>query len=479
MSESGAAGRVLAIDVGTSIVKAAVVEPDGTVGDAVARPAELHAGRDGVVEQRIEELTGAVLEVARRVIDTADRPIDGIAITGQGDGLWLRDAQGSPVRPAISWMDSRAAAVLDEWDDGVADELYRGTGSCLFPGSPPALLAWLDRHEPESLDRSAVAGRCVDAIAEQLTGAVVVDAASVSAPFLDVRTRDYLDWVPEVCGFGHRRALLPEVAPPGANAPLLPRVASELGLAADTPVYAGPYDVVACQYGAGAHRTDAAVVVLGTTLSCQKLVDWPVAPVDGEPAGSYLCTPTPDRALRIMPSMVGTPAIDWLHRLIGTRSDELDGLLRDSVAGAHGVTALPFYSSAGERAPFVDSSVRARFDGLELTSDRHDLMRALCEAIAFAARSCLARLGEVDAVTGVGGGFRSRQLAQLFADVLQLPIMLPGVEQVGVRGAAVIAQGLTDDPVPDGVVIEPDRRMAAQYEDAYARYLVTVDQARR
>jgi len=471
-------GSTLAVDVGTSVIKAAVVSPTGAHGEVTERPAALHRQRDGIVEQDIDEVRRTVLEVVQATAARSLTPITALAVTGQGDGLWLRDAAGAPVRRAISWMDSRATGIVDEWREGIGEDVYRATGSSIFPGSPAALLAWLDRHEPATLDRAAIAGRCVDAVAEHLTGVALPDAADVSAPFLDVAKRRYHEWAIGRCGLEGRRDLLAEPAAPGAHAPLRSDIAQALGLPADIPVHSGPYDVVASHYGAGAHLDGNGVVVLGTTLSCQRLTAPPVAPVDGEPAGGYLATPTTGRALRIMPSMVGTPAIDWLHRILGTAREDLDGMLEASTAGAHGVTALPFLSPAGERAPFVAGHVRARFDGLELATDRQDLMRALCESIAFAARSCLDRLGDVRAVTGVGGGFRSRRLAQLFADVLGVPLLLPRTDQVGIRGAAVLA-GTVADRLPDAVLLEPDARTADHYDAAFARYLDTVAEVRR
>jgi len=471
-------GVTLSIDVGTSVIKAATVDDTGEVGDAAARPATLRRERGGIVEQDLDEVRRTVIDVAREAAARSACPVSAIAVTGQGDGLWLRDAAGAPVRPAISWMDARASDIVDEWGADVAREIYRATGSSIFPGSPAAILAWLDRHEPAALDGATVAGRCVDAVAEHLTGTPMPDAADLSAPFLDVTTRRYHEWAVARCGLTARRGLLPEPASPRASAPLRAAAAAALGLDAGIPVHAGPYDVVACHYGAGAHLDGSAVVILGTTLSCQLLVTPPVEPVAGEPAGGYLATPTPDRALRIMPSMVGTPAIDWLHGLLGSRSEDLDGMLAASTAGAGGVTALPFFSPGGERAPFVDSRVRARFDGLDLATERSDLMRALCESIAFAARSCLARLGGVSAVTGVGGGFRSRGLAQLFADVLGAPVRLPRAEQAGIRGAAVLS-GRIDDRAPDAVVLEPHPGTRSHYDEAFSRYLAAVGEARR
>ena len=71
----------------------------------------------------------------------------------------------------MSWLDGRAADLLADWTaDGVTEKIYRLNGTTLFPGAPGPLLAWLDRHEPDVLDRAATAGYCKDAVLGRLTG---------------------------------------------------------------------------------------------------------------------------------------------------------------------------------------------------------------------------------------------------------------------------------------------------------------------
>ncbi|NEA22350.1 FGGY family carbohydrate kinase, partial [Actinomadura bangladeshensis] len=75
-----------------------------------------------------------------------------------------------PVRPAISWMDGRAAAIVAEWTaSGVAAEVFARTGNAMFPGCPAPLLAWLDRHEPAALDAAATAAYCKDVVFQRFT----------------------------------------------------------------------------------------------------------------------------------------------------------------------------------------------------------------------------------------------------------------------------------------------------------------------
>ena len=133
------------LDMGTSIAKAAAFAEDGTALRVESKPISL-GGQGDHVEQDIEEVVRAATDVLAAATDGTTPAL--VAVTGQGDGLWLVDAEGKAVRPALSWMDGRAGGLVAGWmGDGTAEKMYRHTGNVLFPGSPGPLLAWLDRNE--------------------------------------------------------------------------------------------------------------------------------------------------------------------------------------------------------------------------------------------------------------------------------------------------------------------------------------------
>jgi len=207
------------IDVGTSMVKAAAFDSDGRELAVEARPVGL-ALHGGVVEQDMEEVYAAVVGVLEALTARVPGPVELGGLTGQGDGVWLVDKEGRPVRPAASWMDGRAHELLDQWlADGTFETVFRRTGSAMFPGCPGPLLAWFDRYEPKSLDAAATALYCKDMVFRRLTGApVTTDVSDASMPFLDPRTRMYDNRVVELLGLTHRRGLLAPVGDPIATA---------------------------------------------------------------------------------------------------------------------------------------------------------------------------------------------------------------------------------------------------------------------
>ncbi|MGW1954795.1 FGGY family carbohydrate kinase [Streptomyces sp. NPDC001920] len=465
------------IDVGTSTVKAAAFDHTGRELAVASRPVDLTL-HDGVVEQDMDEVYGAVVAVLAEVTARVPEPVELAGLTGQGDGVWLVDAEGRPVRPAASWMDGRAHELLARWlADGTFETVFRRTGSAMFPGCPGPLLAWLDSREPKALDAAKAALYCKDMVFQRLTGAgPATDVSDASMPFLDPRTRTYDNRVVELLGLTRRRGLLAPVSDPIATA----RTRGE-GLPPGTRISNGPYDLPACALGAGVTSPGDGLLIVGTCLA--SLVATTDLDLTGEPAGLYISTDRPGYWLRAMPAMVGTAALDWVLSTTGVRHEEVDGLLAETPPGAHGVRVLPYFAPSGERAPFVEPRLRAELTGVCLESTKADLIRATCEGIGFAARHCLEAAGLTGSLAVCGGGTRSPAWMRLLADVLGRPLRVVEGE-VGARGAVLAAAsrfGLDLDTAAwtePTALVEPDAERAAYYARAYQDHLARLARAR-
>jgi len=465
------------IDVGTSMVKAAAFDGAGRELAVESRPVGLSL-HGGVVEQDMEEVYAAVVTVLESLTARLPEPVELAGLTGQGDGVWLVDKEGRPVRPAASWMDGRAHELLDQWlADGTFETVFRRTGSAMFPGCPGPLLAWLDRYEAKSLDAAATALYCKDMVFRRLTGApATTDVSDASMPFLDPRTRSYDNRVVEILGLTRRRGLLAPIGDPIATAE-----ARGEGLPSGTRLANGPYDLPACALGAGVTAPGDGLLIVGTCLAA--LVATTDLDLTGEPAGLYISTDRPGHWLRAMPAMVGTAALDWVLSTTGVRHEEVDALLAATPPGANGVRVLPYFAPSGERAPFVEPRLRAELTGVCLESTKADLVRATCEGIGFAARHCLAAAGLTGSLAVCGGGTRSPAWMRLLAEVLGRPLRVVEGE-VGARGAVLAAAeryGVALDAdawTEPTAVVEPDAARAAYYAKAYEDHLDRLDHAR-
>ena len=474
---------IIGIDLGTSMIKAAAFSREGdTLAVASRRPTLQHVGKDRI-EQDFEEVVAAVAAVVSEVRAAVTEPVLAIGITGQCDGLWLLDERGYPVRPAISWLDGRGNAMLQRWiDTGVYEAVFRRNANAIFPGCQAPFLAVLAQTEPQTLESAATASYLKDGLLQRLTGARVTEASDASLPFLDIGNRQYDPEILRLLGLERYARLLAPVTPaPGQCFPLNAAGAAMTGLPAGVPVHAGPFDLPACAIGAGVNKVGEGLIIIGTTLACEVLVD--KIDASAEPMGMTLCMPTPGRWMRAVPAMVGTASLDWVLNLVGAKPEALESLLAQSEPGARGVTALPYYSSTGERAPFCDVNARGQLAGLTVGATRADLVTAVCESVAYAARHCIEAAGLDGRLLVCGGGANSRVWCQMIADVLQQPLHIARRPEVGARGAAMTAMdviGLGYDreawTCPEGI-IEP-RANASHYQDGFADYLESVEAAR-
>ena len=476
----------LGVDAGTSVVKAAVFDEDGNALAVRGKPLELQHGSGGAVEQDFEAIHAGFVEVVRAAVAESGTTPGSIALTGQGDGCWLYDADFAPVRPALSWLDGRAASIVEEWTAGEAYEaVFRTSGGAMFPGAPAACLAWLDRHEPESLDRATTAGYVKDGLFGRLTGERACDPSDSSMPFGDGTGVGYSDETLRTLGLAHRRDLLAPIVAPVPVGELRADAAERLGLPAGTPVTSGPFDFAACGFGGGIGWPGAegdALLIVGTTLGCMVHLDELVT--TGDPAGFSVSTGTRGHWLRAMPAMVGTASLDWLLKLLGAGVTEVQQALAGSPPGANGVNMLPYLATSGERAPFVDPLAAGSISGLRLTTDRDDLIRAICEGLAYTARHCFEAAGRTGRIVVAGGGTGSSAWMQVFADVLEVPLQIARSPEVGARGAVLAgaqARGVPLDTAawtaPEGEV-EPDPANRALYDDGYAHQMELLEAVR-
>jgi xylulokinase len=508
---------IVGVDVGTSVTKAAAFDEGGEVLAVEARPTRLSHPGPGRVEQDAEEVFASVVDVLGRLRAAVGRDPGAIGVTGQGDGLWLLDGDGVGVAPAVSWMDGRASGLVDEWmRDGRFAELFRRTGNAPFPGAAAPILSVLQRADPVSLDRAATAAKCKDMVVQRLTGIRATDLSDASNLVTDIFTARRDESLLDLLDLSGRAALLPPVHSQLPLGELTAAAARATGLRPGTSVTSGPYDLPACAAGAGVTAPGDGLLIVGTTLACEVIVDR--LDLTGEPAGQTLLLsgaasrpgenatqagrsgesaahagrPGESAAgagsgggeaasggwLRAMPAMTGTAALDWVLRLVGAGHERLGDLLAESPPGAHGVRVLPYLSPAGERAPFVAPGVRGRVDGLELARTGADLVRAFCEGLAFAARHCFEAAGLTGDVAVCGGGAASRPWLQIFADVMGRPLRIARGPEVGARGAALAAAGRTGLPLDAGAWthstewVEPGP--SPTYDELYSRYLTDV-----
>ncbi|WP_374947346.1 FGGY family carbohydrate kinase [Agreia sp.] len=437
----------LCIDAGTTLIKAVVFDASGHELVVASRPTTVASPMPGFAEQDMMSVWRAVIESAREAVERSPHPIERISVTAQGDGAWLLGRDGRPVRPAILWNDARSREVIARWrDDGTLDRAFAINGSLSNLGLPNAILSTLIADDPEALDRVDSVLTCGSWLFYQLTGVVGLHPSEASAPWLDVSRGEYSPELLDLYGLSSNRDLLPPVLDDSSVASTLDiDAATALGLPRGIPVVLAPYDVVATAAGGGTVDAGSAFCILGTTLCTGVVVDRP--DTTGTPSGLTLRIADDGPFVRAFPTLAGTGVIEWMARIVGAAdAPDLVRLAALAPPGSAGLTVWPYFSPAGERAPFLDEDARGVIAGLSFEHSREHLARASVEGLAHVVRDCLAAAPETPVMlTLSGGGAGSDLWCETLADVTGVTTVRTGDSQIGAKGALIYAAVATGE----------------------------------
>ncbi|MCH9682375.1 MAG: FGGY-family carbohydrate kinase [Deltaproteobacteria bacterium] len=498
---------ILAIDLGTSGPKVALVTATGTVLGGETAPTTLHLSEGGGAEQDPAQWWSAIVEATQRLhargLADPGRVV-AVGVTSQWAGTVPVDAEGQAVGRAIIWMDSRGARYIDELVGGLvklegyaAHKLWtwiRRTGGApsLVGKEPLSHILFLRHERPEQYEAAAKLLEPKDYLVSRLTGRAIATYDSIALHWVtDNRDIDRVDYDPALLKLaGLTRDKLPSLC--GATdvvGPLLPKVARALGLPPEAVVVGGTPDVQSAAVGSGAVADGQAHVYLGTSswLSCHV----PFKKTDLRNNMASLPSALPGRYFVANEQETAGACLSWLRDNLVHADDalqtpdapddffaRLDRAASSSQPGAGGVMFTPWLY--GERCPIADHTVRASFLNLSLTSTRADMLRAVLEGVALNSRWLLGAVERfvghrLDPIRVIGGGARSALWCQIYADVLDRRIeQVEDPLQCNARGAALIASlglGLIDaESIPKHVGVAARFSPRAEHRHVYDRH---------
>lgn len=497
---SNARDIIIGIDAGTSVIKAVAFDTAGTQISVSSIRNSYHLGADGSATQSQTQTwddCAAALRGLCEQVDALPERCAAVAVTGQGDGTWLIDSEGTPLCDAWLWLDARAAPTVQQLLSGSDERArFRSTGTGLNTCQQGSQLAHMHLHHPRLLDSAATALHCKDWLFYNLTGIVATDPSEASFTFGDFRRREYSDTVIAALGLETRRGLLPGILDGSKTPmPLNSSAARVTGLLAGTPVILGYVDMVMTALGAGVHTDTAGngCSVIGSTGVHMRAC--PASDVHFNDAGTgyVICLPIENLVTQVQSNMAATLNIDWLLSMAaelvtdGRNShpsllvDRIDGWLSRSRPGE--LLYHPYISEAGERGPFVDAAARASFIGLNSSHRFADLVRAVIEGLGMATRDCYHAMGDMPTEIRLSGGAaRSRELRRILAAACNTGLRISSREEAGAAGAAMMAavaigaySNMTDciaewtTPLL-GTVEPPDQNLVPVYNQLFEHY---------
>ena len=427
---------ILTLDLGTTVTKAALWEPDGLVALAeVARSTDSPA--PGVVEQSSSSWWDSVVGACAAL--GASRPdglrsVEAVGCTGARQSFGLFGPDGSPVGPGILWADARATEEAARLA-GAGDHDPLAAGLAPDAASVRAKLAWVAAHRPGELARSAWILAPRDLVAWRLTGEVATDVTLASL----TGCYDGDGVVVAAVGEPVARRLPPVVPSDRVTGTVTAAAADRLGLRAGAPVVIGAGDRQCEVLGSGA--TDSVPMVSwGTTAN----VSLPVGARPTAVPGGVVVSRSATGGWQLEGGLSAAGSLlAWLGRLTGRDPGELADLAAGRPPGARGVTAVPWLG--GARAPWWRPGAGAGFTGLADAHDAGDLARAVVEAVARDVQRCLeamaGRTPPGPAVTGLalGGGASAPAWVAALTGVTGLPARHRRSGRAASAGAALLA----------------------------------------
>ncbi|WP_114239067.1 FGGY-family carbohydrate kinase [Dyella sp. C9] len=465
---------VLAVDLGTSGCKCALVGLDGQVHGWSFRAVPLHLIGDTGVEQDPQDWWKAFLDAAQELLAPdagLRRRVVAVCCSSFGECTIPVDREGNVLSRAILWLDMRGAqAIRRRARSGLLN--IQGYGPLKLArwlrltGGAPSLsgkdsaghMAWLHDHHPALVERTHKFLNALDFMNLRLTGRFCSTHDSALTTWAtdnrDLRRVRYDDGLLRALGLD--RDKLPDmVHSTEVIGTLAPVVAEVLGLARDTRVVAGSVDNSAAAVGAGTVRDGEMHLYLGTSSWLGAHV--PAKRTDiGAFVASLPCA-LKDRYLAMAMQSAACSNLAFLRDRILFHPDELlsddmrpdvyqvlDRIADRVPAGARGLIYTPWLF--GERTPVDDKTLRAGLFNLSPEHTREDVIRAFLEGVALNTRWMLepmlrfVRGHRGDTLTVVGGGGQSDVWCQMLADVTGMAVRQPVAPiQANALGAAFIA----------------------------------------
>ena len=471
----------IGIDLGTSAVKLLMMDSEGAIVNVVSKEYPLSFPHPGWSEQNPGDWYSQSIAGLKELTKDYDKSkIAGISFGGQMHGLVMLDENDEVIRPAILWNDGRTVKETDYLNEEIGrDRLSGYTANIAFAGFTAPKILWVKENEPENFARIAKIMLPKDYLAYKLSGVFCTDVSDASGMLLfDVKNRR---WSKEMCEICHVKEEW--LAEPFESyeriGTLLPDLAVELGFPESTVIAAGAGDNAAAAVGTGTVGDGACNISLGTSGTI--FISSKEFGVDKNNALHSFCHA--DGTYHLMGCMLSAASCNkwWMEDILKTKEfakeqEDIAGL------GDNKVFFLPYLM--GERSPHNDPLARGAFVGMTMDTTREEMTQAVLEGVAFALRDSFEvakSLGiKIERTKICGGGAKSPLWKKMIANIFNIKVDVPTVEEGPAMGGAMLAavaageyasvEDIAAKFVKVKETIDPDPALAAKYEARYQKF---------
>jgi gluconokinase len=442
---------VLAVDIGTTSLKALIVDRSGAVRAAQSVDYPMNVPAPDRAEQNPDEILAAFVRGVRQAVDEAGiRPEELLcgSLSAAMHSLIALDGDGRPLTPCIIWADNRSREQAERLKaDGRGASLYATNGAPVHPMLPLTKLMWLREREPAIFRSARMFLGIKEYVLYRLFGRYVMDHSLAGATgMFNLRARTWDAAALEAAGVEPER--LPALMPTTGILEGTDRAYAErMGVPADLPFVLGASDGVLANLGIGAVEPGCVAVTVGTSGAVRAAVREPAI----DPKQRLFCYALTDRhwvvggainnggiALRWVRDELAKPEAEQARSRGLDPYDHLATLAAEVPAGADGLLFLPYLS--GERAPYYNANARGVFFGLTLAHGKKHMIRAVMEGVMYRIATVVAALRELAGpereIRASGGFARSAFWCGLMADIVGTRVRIPDTIESSGLGAA-------------------------------------------
>jgi len=380
----------------------------------------------------------------------------------------------------ITWADTRSSEQEKYMLERVPiEDVYRINGNRLSASYSAAKLLWVRDNEPELFRKAGKMLHAKEYIILKLTGEIVTDYSDAGGTnLLDIHKRD---WSQELLQtFDIPREILPDVYPSTHIAGKVTAEAARLcGLLEGTPVVVGGGDGVCATVGAGIVNVGKAYNVIGSSSWISTVTNKPVIDPEMRTVNWIHMDDTfysPNGAMQ-----AAGFSYAWFRNNLGKEEVDagaasgvsayklIDELVADAKPGAGGLLFLPYL--LGERSPIWDHDARGAFIGLDMSSTKGNMARAILEGVGFNLKTILDifdKESPIDDIIMIGAGVKGDVWLQILSNIWQKPLLVPQyLEEATSMGAAIcggVGIGVYSDFSVAAEINKPVRRIEPEKE---------------
>lgn len=441
--------KILAIDLGTQSVRAAIVTPLGKIISVKQIQQEVRNPHPGWAEQKPSNWWNLVQTAVKDLLAENKGKINeivGISTCGQMHGPVGIGRNGEITTQWTQiWCDKRGESVCSKIKaKNNENDMANITGNPITSGWPGVKVRWIKDHEPEVYEKTYKFLVPKDFINYQLTGISATDPSEASGTYLyDWRKDAYSEDMAEIMELD-----LSKFAPIKKSYDIIghlkPSIAQKFGLNKNIPVFAGGGDFIVSLLGLGLSSAGTAVDMTGTSTLLVVQKDTPVIQPSVQNLKHVI-----DGWLPFTMLDCGGLSMKWCKDLLNSSPlhnqkeisyEQMISMAQKVPIGSEGLIFYPYF--LGERR---EENIRARagFYGLSLSHNLHHFSRAVMEGVALALNKDVIHfksLGvDIKKIICTGGATRNKFLYKIKADVMQIPQILIEEPESSLRGNALLA----------------------------------------